>query len=66
MFSANSRTDHFSDSKVMNRLSLPKENFSDFVTQTEDILESERQALTNHDPHPTFMNKSMHLSSSAH
>ena len=64
MFSANSRTDHFSDSKVILRLSIP-DKLTGFETEqtidrAENILSTNRSALQGNmeQPHPTYIMRS--------
>ena len=74
MFSANNRSDHFSNNRLSpnndndidsehNNVEAAAENvitteFNVKNTDT-DVLESERQAIISKDPHPTFLNRSM-------
>ena len=58
MFNANNRANHFSDSKVVLRLSLPSNmaESANVQNHTENILSSDRMALNNRDePNETEM-----------
>ena len=73
MFTANSRTDHFSDSKIVLRLSLPDninniEDTGAALERAENILSSDRMALyPTRDPQSTqIMMKSNHVSPVKH